>query len=418
MFKEAVASRGSRNSRGLGRGLTNAAKIIDDGGFSRGEDDLKEVLEEKETKKKKKEKKSSTLSDFFFERILTKQNALDHLLHRFNFRNRSDALIINNAIVKYSVGMMTNTSTIYSHKSHMFTTGRSIACIDGIWFLVIDHDSGRSTESSIYVLVWQKEQALEWINKTIFENLPTRCLNGTAIPDSKVDQIQFMRDSDYEVIDRRFKRMVEEPNWYKENGKKFKEVILMYGPPGTGKSNLAIHLAAKWELNVITPEATQMGNEETTRWLAEQRDDRPTVILLEDIDAYAWLRDPNAVVELEDDYPMRGKRSDPARDKANNVASYARFINALDGAEAYDNVIVILTTNFIDHLIPSIHRRGRVDLKIPMVPLTTKEICVFIDTPVNDYIEVQPDGTFSIADIIDLRNCKTKEDVDIIIQGL
>lgn len=374
----------------------------------------------------KEEKKVSDNSKGFFrtmlEKVITKKNIADYGFHCFVLENYSSYRPVLNAISKNGFKMLNNSTNIHNWNDVRFRDGHSVAYIDGLLLIA----SGERSDPCVYVPLWQKDAATEWIVKTIKDSLPKSSINNdTLIPTVLATQEQFIRESDYQSIDRRVKRMVEDKQWYLDNGKRYKETILLSGPPGTGKSSLVMHMAARYQLSIQYLNPKEFSIDTIERIHKVSYPGQPIIILMEDIDANNWLcdaieappkhRDPlEQITSMMDARKAGGENKRKARDNTN----YSDFINALEGVRALDNVIVVMSTNYKDRLIESIYRRGRVDLDLEMLPLNTNEIASFVNTPMQDCIKAYPDGTFTIADIIDLRNTINEQEVADVAKGV
>lgn len=137
---------------------------------------------------------------------------------------------------------------------------------------------------------------------------------------------------------------------------------LLYGPPGTGKSSLASALGARFGMSIYAVNLAEMND----RSLKGAMNSVPkgSIILFEDLDcmrsgkrpieANGWtpeqLASPDAVANLR------------APDRAG--VSLSGLLNVLDGFQAPENVIFIMTTNDIDALDAALLRPGRIDYRL------------------------------------------------------
>lgn len=398
----------------MGRGTSPVIAVVDEG-----------LTAEYETREPKKEEKVKEGNKSFLrcmlEKVVTKKNIAEYGFHRFILENYTCYRPVLNVISENGFKLLNNTTNVHNWNDVRFRDGHSVAYIDGILFIA----SGERSDPCIYVPMWQKDRAAKWISEVIKDALPRSSINGDkVIPIELATQQQFIRESDYQSIDRRFKRMVENKQWYLDNGKRYKETILLSGPPGTGKSSLVMHMAARYQLSIQYLKPTDFSIDVIDNILKTTYPGQPLIILMEDIDANNWLcenveaptKPINPLAQLEE-YVERSNSSKEKR-KAKDNTNYSDFINTLEGVRALDNVIVIMSTNYKDRLFESIYRRGRVDLDLEMLPLTTEEIASFVDTPMQDCIKTYPDGSFTIADIIDLRNTINEQEVANVAKGV
>lgn len=115
---------------------------------------------------------------------------------------------------------------------------------------------------------------------------------------------------------------------------------LFYGPPGTGKTSLARALASHFDMDLWHFPLGDVKSD--TNLLTMMAEIQPrSILLLEDIDVY------HAATEREE--------------SLNSSASLSGLLNALDGVTTPHGLIVLMTTNNIDALDPSLIREGRID---------------------------------------------------------
>ena len=122
--------------------------------------------------------------------------------------------------------------------------------------------------------------------------------------------------------------------------------ILLEGPPGTGKTHLAAAVAGEWKANlhvVSGPELLSkwVGQSESNlrQLFARAKSNSPSVIVLDEIDAIAGRRDADA--------------------QQHGRTTLLQLMTELSELQAQDRVLVIATTNQIDHLDPALLRPGR-----------------------------------------------------------
>lgn len=302
---------------------------------------------------------------------------------------------------------------LISHKTISIRSGWKMAKVDGVHFAFRneDEDALRKGVITIYVPIWQREKAKRILLDYLSENRPQGHVesydNGRNSRTRGLDlnlatQTQFVRDDIYEYIDRHFKRMIFERDWYTENRKRHKETFLLFGLPGTGKTSLYMHFASKYIMNVkICTPRSFVENFTDIAAQAEEDDRKPLLVLIEDIDACEELvRPEHRTVNVS---VNTGEKDE---------FTYSTFINRLDGGEPPTNMIICMSTNRKDVLIESVTRRGRVDHSLEMIPLNMPEIAEHVKGEHQDYIASLPPSTFSISNIIELRYCETIKEID------
>jgi transitional endoplasmic reticulum ATPase len=153
---------------------------------------------------------------------------------------------------------------------------------------------------------------------------------------------------------RRVREMVElplsNPALFRRLGIDPPKGVLLYGPPGTGKTMIAKAVANEVDAHFITvsgPEIMSKYKGESEERLREvfetARDNAPTIVFFDEIDAIAGERDEESDVE-------------------NRVV--AQLLSLMDGLESRGEVVVIGATNRVDAIDPALRRGGRFDREI------------------------------------------------------
>ena len=138
--------------------------------------------------------------------------------------------------------------------------------------------------------------------------------------------------------------------WYHQHGIPYRCGYLLHGPPGTGKSSIAYGLAGKLDYGICVLSFTDKHMTDTD--LMRQLATVPSkcIVLVEDID-----------VAL----PSQRRRQDDDAKKAKGKEllkpniTLSGVLNAIDGVESAESQIMIMTTNFKEHLDPALIRPGR-----------------------------------------------------------
>lgn len=365
-------------------------------------------------KNQRKEQKEETFLKDVKSKMLSLDNVVRYGTHKFTIPTNRQPLnyFVDKFFKDHGFKSFDFETKIKSAKLFSQSIGQRVAFVDGVLFFMLKREEDILSKESltIYCPIWQRTKAKEILQEfflasrvrgIIIEN--SRRLNGgTKIKKELATQEQFVRPDVYNYLDKLFKRMCTDKDWYLSNQKRFKETILLHGTPGTGKTSIFMHFAAKYNLNVaITTPYSFVIDFENLRSHAEDDERAPLLVLIEDIDACEEL------VTKE----FKSKFSDNPID-INAEFNYSTFINTLDGAQPLNNMIVCLSTNYKHKLISSVTRRGRVDHDIHITPLTSAEIAARVTTEQREYIATFPDNTFSISNITDLRYCKTKQEID------
>lgn len=364
-------------------------------------------------KNPKAESKTSTVIQKIKDKVFTLDTLVRFGLYTFRTRTYQSganptiapisAFFKENEIPLFDFGCMITGTRNFSKMSDF-----RVAKAGGCYFFLFVKPEEILTKASVtvYTPIWQRDRAKKILKKHFSESRPRGMFlnngpsnNRRSFIDSGIaTQEQFVRKNLYDYVDNIFRRMVEDKQWYVDNGKAFKETFLLHGEPGTGKTNLYVHFSARYNLNVARFNPKTFVEE--FDWImdtAADDDRQPLVVLIEDLDACPEL--------------LRHEFRKNVIESKDSDFNYSSFINALEGAEKLHNIIVGLSTNFAERLIPSITRPGRVDHKLELTPLNSVEIGEFVRTDTSEYIGTFPDGTFNISNIIDLRSCNTNEEV-------
>ena len=130
---------------------------------------------------------------------------------------------------------------------------------------------------------------------------------------------------------------------------------LYYGPPGSGKSSITASIAHHYGMNVYYLDLSSLLDIESLKDAFDQVQ-LNSIILIEDIDLV-----------------YKG------RERINKSGvKFDAFINFLSGVLAKNDVMIIITTNHIEHLDPALIRAGRVDLKCEFKRPDSEMIIEFI----------------------------------------
>lgn len=131
--------------------------------------------------------------------------------------------------------------------------------------------------------------------------------------------------------------------WYKNRGITYKTGALLHGPPRNGKSSFIAAVARKYGKNIHYLSLTALENEDSLNKAFRTLNQYSNVILvLEDIDSVWVGREP-----VKKDFNI----------------SFSALLNCLNGVLDPENVIIMMTTNYIENLDSALIGPGRVDIK-------------------------------------------------------
>lgn len=148
---------------------------------------------------------------------------------------------------------------------------------------------------------------------------------------------------------------------YAQLGVPYHRGYLFYGPPGTGKTSLISGLAANFGMSIYAISLTDFNDKTLMKAI---RDVPPNaVILFEDIDCMRTGK------TRQDSEEWAGKqmqaRPGEAPDPMDRFGvTLSGLLNVLDGFNAPENVLFIMTTNKIETLDQALLRPGRIDYKL------------------------------------------------------
>jgi cell division protease FtsH len=148
---------------------------------------------------------------------------------------------------------------------------------------------------------------------------------------------------------------------YLEAGATVPKGILLEGPPGTGKTLIAKAIASEAEATFISVAASEfvelfvgMGASKVRNLFQEARENAPTIIFIDEIDAVG---------------KQRGTGINMGNDEREQTLN--QLLSEMDGFESNDNILVIAATNRRDVLDAALLRPGRFD-RIINIPLPDK----------------------------------------------
>lgn len=217
-------------------------------------------------------------------------------------------------------------------------------------------------------------------------------------------QKQLIDPEIYSRINTIMDRFTNEPDWYERVGRPQRETFMLYGPPGTGKTNLIRHFASKYGINLIIASPYQSISG-INMLLNATLKGRNTIVLFEDIDGYSFL---NTEPKVEDRYGRNTDKGD-----------YSVFLNFLDGVKPLKNVVVFMTTNFIDKIQDAIYRPGRVNHKIELSYPSFETVLNAIGFEEGDprltYLQDLESKELPLDSIVSIRSSETVAEVKEII---
>lgn len=151
------------------------------------------------------------------------------------------------------------------------------------------------------------------------------------------------------------RRWFSDRTWCTRHGIPWRTGFLYEGEPGSGKTSHARGVAVELDLPVHVFDLATMNNEDLRISWLRMVADAPCMALIEDIDRVFNL-DVNVA-------PQSGMLT-------SGGLTFNALLNAVDGIERHDGVLLIITTNHLDKVDPAIKaRKGRVDQVVHFGPL-------------------------------------------------
>jgi transitional endoplasmic reticulum ATPase len=175
--------------------------------------------------------------------------------------------------------------------------------------------------------------------------------------------------------------------------------VLLYGPPGTGKTTIAKALATEVRASFYEQSAADLlskyvgeSEERVARLFSRARENRPSIIFIDEIDALLKRRSADSVAPWEE-----------------RVVS--QFLRELDGLVSGTGVLLVGATNRIDIIDEAVRERRLVAIEVPLpdgagrrklLELVTKGVKLADDVDLGELAEMT-EG-MSGADLKGIRN--------------
>lgn len=225
-----------------------------------------------------------------------------------------------------------------------------------------------------------------------------------SIPKLYSTEKQLIDDDLYDKINSIVDRFVNDDEYYKKYKLTRKESFLLHGPPGTGKSNLIRHLASKYNLPVVIVKKYNLHRVVKSSSVKTMG---KIIILLEDLKFTS--KELNSVK----------KQSSDSIDFEESL-DISDLLNAMDGINPLQNVLLFVTSNYIDTIPPEFYRPGRIKHLIyfgyPNKETVLKTIGFNKEDDRYKYLNTLDLKDIPIDNIVSIRNSETVTDVIKIIE--
>lgn len=186
-------------------------------------------------------------------------------------------------------------------------------------------------------------------------------------------------------------------DWYAERGIPWRRGYLLHGPPGTGKTSVVRHIARTFGLNIYSVGSSGYMNSALGNSL---RNVPPcSIILFEDIDTHDIQN--RAVAQPNSQSSAEGGL------EALVSVSLGDLLNAIDGINPPEQVLIVMTSNRPEAIDPALLRPGRVDRRIHLdrcsreqaLRLAGKFFPDATDLERSDFFEKVGEGEFTPAEL-------------------
>lgn len=198
--------------------------------------------------------------------------------------------------------------------------------------------------------------------------------------------------------------------WYADRGVPYRRGYLLYGPPGTGKTSFVTALAGELHVPIAVLGLADAGLSDSGLVCLLEKAPKRSIVLLEDVDAaFGSSLQRDATSGDHDELPShesaadpetatgvataaasgptldRGRRRPRGRESAGSshrrtrgvtdgtsrsahadqsLVTFSGLLNALDGVNAQEGKVLIMTTNHREKLDAALVRPGRVDVQV------------------------------------------------------
>lgn len=259
-----------------------------------------------------------------------------------------------------------------------------------IYFAHKQRTENSGTEVMEEIFIYSLGRSVKPINDLIIHNIPVDEPDGVALFHYTKDGWQkqtvvksggldtlALSDEVRDFFTKEIEFYLGNRERYYELGLPWKITFMLHGEPGTGKTSIIRAIAAAYGFNICTISLNEVTTGDLTNAVAKMPS--KSILLFEDCDGSPATNARKGSNRFDKD-----KKSDDKKDDNNSSILDALsidlqgFLNILDGVSPLDDVLVFMTTNYIDRIDDAIFRDGRTDHTIEL-PRLEPEI-------VNDYL--------------------------------
>ncbi|RIA92504.1 P-loop containing nucleoside triphosphate hydrolase protein [Glomus cerebriforme] len=185
-------------------------------------------------------------------------------------------------------------------------------------------------------------------------------------------------DESYEkLLKKELETFINDKEFYGRIGMPYRRGILLYGKPGTGKTSLinAISSQLSRDIYYLNLKTIMDDNELSAAFSSVPANQ---IIVLEDVDTQSKILHKRTrkeslfvtAIESTDKKDEVGPSTGPSFSKF----SLSTFLGCLDGNILNEGIIIIMTTNHVEHLDPACIRPGRMDVHLDLAYCTHYQI--------------------------------------------
>lgn len=166
-------------------------------------------------------------------------------------------------------------------------------------------------------------------------------------------------------------------NWFIEKGLPYKLTFILHGIPGTGKTSTIKTLASYFGKNLCIMNINSVSDESFQTALTKAPPG--SILVIEDFDSNSATTNRGPSKVAIDSKPNNEvvESKEPAIKQVQESFSFlslSGILNGLDGIRNLHNIIIFLTTNYLNSVDPAIYRKGRVDHIIELGKVPAKNI--------------------------------------------
>lgn len=261
--------------------------------------------------------------------------------------------------------------------------------------------------------------------------------DGLPIVPRSWSTVALNKDIKEEIVNE-IKKFSERKDWYRQKGIPHKLGFLFEGPSGSGKTSLARALATDFVRNIYRVSLAAMSDATLAKALSNVP--KGSFVLLEDFEKNTAVqsRFGKTIIKAKDPVPVNNDQSKETSLKTGRIETLSEKIegdgevklpdplesltlegvlNAIDGVNPLDDVILIFTSNDISNIDRALLRRGRIDLKYRIGILEHDDIADYVFNMTGIPHTGKPFAPIMGCDLSDIfrQNC---EDVDKFISSL